>query len=496
VIGRTVGNYRVLELLGEGGMGAVYLAEHPGMGRRAAIKVLHRELAQSEELAARFFNEARAANAIRHPGIVEIFDLGTLPDGATYITMELLEGQSLAERLRRGPIPIAAAVDLAGQAASALSAAHAAGIVHRDLKPDNIFLVPDPQAPDHDLVKVLDFGIAKLAVASGPGSGSVRTRTGVVMGTPLYMSPEQCRGTKEVDHRSDIYSLGVILYEMVCGRPPFVSEGHGELIHMHIGEPPPPARAHNPEVPASLEAILMRALTKDPGQRFQTMDQLLRALRGSPTPAWAVAPGALRSAPHARLGEAGPPQTTLSSASASIIEEVATLRPRRRGLKLAGLVVAAGIVALAIGASKWKTLRPGPTAPAAPVVAPTPSPVEPTAAPPATIVVNIASAPAGARVVRESDGALLGETPLSRSWPRASGATRLRLELAGYEPQKIVVPLDLGVDLKIALARAAPPAPRASGSDVKRRKLTPAHPAPTPPPPPPPTRTRPEPVPL
>src|SRR5262245_40165668 len=161
MIGQTFGNYRVTELIGEGGMGVVYLAEHPGIGRRAAVKILRPGLTDNPEIARRFFNEARAANAIRHPGIVEVFDCGTLPSGVSYIVMELLEGENLAARLRQvGQMPVPEARRIAGQTASALAAAHAAGIVHRDLKPDNLFLVPDERDSSSEMVKVLDFGIA------------------------------------------------------------------------------------------------------------------------------------------------------------------------------------------------------------------------------------------------------------------------------------------------------------------------------------------------
>src|SRR3954469_23404027 len=236
MIGETFGNYRVSELIGEGGMGVVYLAEHPGIGRRAAIKILRPGLTDNAELTKRFFNEARAANAIRHAGIVEVLDCGTLPSGTAYIVMELLEGENLAARLRKaGQLPVADARRVAAQTASALAAAHAAGIVHRDLKPDNLYLVPDERDASLEMVKVLDFGIAKLGQDAGRTS-SVRTRTGSVMGTPAYMSPEQCRGTREIDPRTDIYALGVILFEMLCGRPPFVSEGFGEMVHLHISQ--------------------------------------------------------------------------------------------------------------------------------------------------------------------------------------------------------------------------------------------------------------------
>ena len=217
MIGERVNNYEVRSIVGEGGMGAVYLAEHPFMGRKAAIKVLRPELAQDRGLVERFMNEARAANAIHHPNIIDIIDVGLLPSGVPYLMMEFLEGESLAKRIERGRLTIAEAVDVATQTASALQAAHGKGIVHRDLKPDNLFLVPDDGRPFGARVKVLDFGIAKLrGELSG---GGAKTQTGSVMGTPPYMSPEQCRGiTEEIDHRTDIYALGIILYEMLAGR--------------------------------------------------------------------------------------------------------------------------------------------------------------------------------------------------------------------------------------------------------------------------------------
>src|SRR6185295_8899441 len=284
MIGQTFGNYRVTELSGEGGMGVVYLAEHPAIGRRAAVKILRSGLTDNAEMTKRFFNEARAANAIRHPGIVEVFDCGTLQSGVSYIVMELLEGENLSERLRRvGRMRHPDARRVAAQTASALAAAHAAGIVHRDLKPDNLFLVPDERDTALEMVKVLDFGIAKLGQDSGQ-IHSVRTRTGSVMGTPAYMSPEQCRGTREIDHRSDIYSLGVILFEMLCGRPPFVSEGFGEMVHLHISQPPTPPRKIEPTVPEDLEKLILACLAKEPDDRVQTMADVHAALTGRTMP--------------------------------------------------------------------------------------------------------------------------------------------------------------------------------------------------------------------
>jgi serine/threonine protein kinase len=239
--GRTIGNYEITKLLGEGGMGTVYLGRHAQIGRYAAIKQLHPHLATNKDLLKRFFNEARAAASIRHPGIVEVYDSGTSADGAVFIAMEYLQGESLSSRMRRmSSVSLAFAVEVAAQIAESLAAAHGLNIVHRDLKPDNLFLVAREGGGER--VKVLDFGIAKLDPPVGAVL-SMKTQTGSVFGTPFYMSPEQCRGRKDIDRRSDSYSLGVVLYEMVCGQPPFISESFGELAHMHIAATPAsPAR--------------------------------------------------------------------------------------------------------------------------------------------------------------------------------------------------------------------------------------------------------------
>jgi serine/threonine protein kinase len=476
MLNQTVGNYRVVSLLGEGGMGVVYLAQHPGIGRKAAIKVLHPELARNPDPVTRFFNEARAANAIRHPGIVEVFDFGTLPDGATYITMEFLEGESLGARLKRvGRIGVGDAVELAYQTASALAAAHAAGIIHRDLKPDNLFLVPDEHTPGREVVKVLDFGIAKLSVEAS-GSGSVKTRTGTVMGTPIYMSPEQCRGTKEVDRRTDIYALGIILYEMICGQPPFVSSGHGELIHMHIAVEPASPRTHNPGVPVTLEKVVLRLLAKDAAERYQSMGDVQQALKASPARAGStsevdrLAPvpptsGAPRSDPSV--------QTTFSTAASMVGDRVAT--GRRWGAPvLVGALVIAGVVGAAIlgGRGRQATTTThdtsAPAAPTAAAVAPPPTPEQP-----ASISVSITSTPAGARLVRDKDGANIGVTPFKEAWPKGNGVEKLTLELDGYRPEPFAVPLERGVELTFPLIELPAKVP---GAPVHKRRPGPSTP--------------------
>jgi hypothetical protein len=279
----AIGNYRILRKIGEGGMGAVYVAEHVLIGRQAAIKVLLREMSHRQDLVTRFFNEARAATAVKHPGIVEIYDFGYHSDGSAYIVMEYLEGESLSARLARsGTIAEVRAAALCRQVASALAAAHAKGIVHRDLKPDNIYIVRDPDIADGERIKILDFGIAKLATADLPGLSV--TRTGTVLGTPPYMSPEACKGAGGVDHRADLYALGCILFEMVCGRCPFVAEGGGEIMAQHIYAPVPLPSSLGPVTPP-LEQVILRALAKDPSQRFQSADDMSAALQLATSPA-------------------------------------------------------------------------------------------------------------------------------------------------------------------------------------------------------------------
>jgi serine/threonine-protein kinase len=277
VIGTRINNYQVVSLLGEGGMGSVYLAEHPFMGRKAAIKVLHQEHAASRSLVERFMNEARAANAIGHPNIIDIIDVGLLPSGIPYLMMEFLDGESLAARIARGsPLPIAQALEVAVQVAAGLAAAHDKGIVHRDLKPDNLFLISD-RGSSMGRVKILDFGIAKLR--GDLSAGGAKTKSGSILGTPPYMSPEQCRGiSDDVDLRTDIYALGIILYEMVTGAPPFVSEGWGDVLHMHIATAPRPPREQNPVIPPEMEAAILKALAKRPEDRWSSMGAFEQAL--------------------------------------------------------------------------------------------------------------------------------------------------------------------------------------------------------------------------
>ncbi len=277
--GATIGSYVVRQEIGNGGMGTVYLAEHTMLGRRAAIKVLLPEMSANQEMVKRFFNEARAASAIKNPGIVEIYDFGYHTDGSAYIVMELLEGESLSHRLRRfRALPVPQALTVARQIASALAPAHRAGIVHRDLKPDNIFLVPDSEAASGERTKILDFGIAKLS-GEGLGGNTNLTAMQTVMGSPHYMSPEQCRGgSSVVDGRSDLYALGCILFECIAGRPPFLGETFVELMGAHLHVAPPPLTSIISALPFEVESMVMRMLAKSPAQRFQSAEELAAAL--------------------------------------------------------------------------------------------------------------------------------------------------------------------------------------------------------------------------
>ncbi len=271
-VGRQLDRYRVLEKIGEGGMGVVYAVEHVLLRKRMAMKILHPAVSADPELSARFHNEAIAASRIGHENIVTVTDFGWSEDGRAYLVMEELRGRSLARVLaadRSLSAVRAAAVGI--QVARALAAAHAMGIVHRDLKPDNVMVLPGPP----ERVKVLDFGISKV----GPSDLRI-TRAGAILGTPEYMSPEQASGLP-IDRRADIYALGVVLYEMLAGRPPFLHADPLQVLLLHRSEPPPPILDFNrrARVPEELLALVRRMLEKDPDRRPQQMTDCAAALR-------------------------------------------------------------------------------------------------------------------------------------------------------------------------------------------------------------------------
>jgi serine/threonine protein kinase len=295
MLDQQVGSYRITQKLAQGGMGEVYLAQHELMDREAVVKVLHPKLLHDEEVVQRFLNEAKAAASIHHPGIVAIYDLGRA-GGQVYIVMERLRGETLAERIAREPLDVEHAVAMIKQLASALAAAHALNIVHRDLKPENIFVVADPDMPGGERIKILDFGVAKLAPTQGGGG---LTAQGSIFGTPAYMAPEQCENAAMVDQRTDLYALGCILYEMLCGIPPF-GKGGLELLAAHLRDEPPRPTRYNRHIPEDLERTILQLLAKKPQHRLQSCEELLKALgaadlapRSAPMPAVPVADLAL-----------------------------------------------------------------------------------------------------------------------------------------------------------------------------------------------------------
>ncbi|MBN2343009.1 MAG: serine/threonine protein kinase [Deltaproteobacteria bacterium] len=254
-------------------MGAVYLGRHVKLGRRVAVKFLHGELTGMKDVVTRFYREAQAASGISHPNIIDVYDVGVAEWGEPYLVMEYLSGENLASLLkRRGPVSLAAACGIMEPALRALSAAHEHGIVHRDLKPENIFLMRQENGPP--VVKVIDFGISKFLQTEQ----TQLTRTGALLGTPSYMSPEQARGKGAFDHRTDIYSMGVVLYSMLCGSLPFVGESYNDLIVTILTESAKKPTEISPELPLDAEAIVMRLLEKDPDKRYATCMELLDAL--------------------------------------------------------------------------------------------------------------------------------------------------------------------------------------------------------------------------
>ena len=278
LVGQVVGGYRLVTALRSGGMGTVYYAEHTVIGRRAAVKILHPEVSRNPQLVSRFLVEARAANDIRHPNVVEITDLGQSGD-LHYIVMSFLEGETLGERLEREKIlDESTTVRIVRQITSALAAAHDHGIVHRDLKPENVFLLNHPDYPDY--VKVLDFGIAKL-IGAQLANAPHNTMMGTVVGTPAYMSPEQCRGQAELDHRSDIYSLGIMLYEMLTGTVPFRRDSPADVLLAHVRDTPASPFDLNPKLSKHMGEAILRALEKEPARRFASMRELRNALENA-----------------------------------------------------------------------------------------------------------------------------------------------------------------------------------------------------------------------
>ena len=473
--GDVVGEYVIGDQLGKGGFGTVYRAVHPVIGKQVAIKVLARRYSSDETVVSRFVAEARAVNQIRHRNIIDIFSFGQLGDGRHYYVMEMLDGEPLDQYLARtGPLPIAEALPILTSIAKALDAAHAKGIAHRDLKPENIFLAVDGEG--ERFPKLLDFGIAKLMTPEEESKH--RTATGAPIGTPYYMSPEQCRG-KDVDHRTDIYSFGIVAYRLLTGEYPFEGDGYLDLMMLQISAEAPPPSSHNPLLTPVIDAAIGAMMQKDPNARPRSVLAGVSAMRegGDVTPA--LPPGAIserRSAPRVAAGPAitGTAPTQLDAPSVAL---PATARPRR-GLWIA---VAAGV--LAAGAvTAFLVMRPSdhaappvtqPPAAPPPVVA---APVTPPKAAAATPVDAPAPAKAAGHVIITLDGApdgtevKMGATSVgyAPSVQLDSGASPVLLTLIaeGYLPGRATITPDHDQTAKVTMKKKARPAVEQGKDDI------------------------------
>jgi len=389
----AAGRYRILRLLGEGGMGQVYLAEHVAIEKRVALKVLRAEYANKGEIVTRFQQEAISASRIKHPNVLDVFDFGQLENGCFFLAMEFLEGNDLADELaRRRVLDAAIGIRISMQICRALAAAHANGVVHRDMKPENVFL--QRTADGEEIVKIVDFGIAQLRSKDTAVVETKRrlTRTGMIFGTPEYMAPEQAGG-KHADLRSDIYSVGIIMYEMFTGAVPFTGDTFLGVLSKHLSEPTPTMSAIYPEVgiSPSLQGVIMRALEKDPTVRYQTMLEFAHAISASadaaalgyrPTLSTAgeqpitFAPHVAGTPTHQQFVPSAPPPTagtrvrgpgqakdTEAARAETLIGAEANTRPHAPRSK-SGLVAALLAVAVLGGGGAWlMTHRGGSTQP-------------------------------------------------------------------------------------------------------------------------------------
>jgi len=443
ILGQTLGSFRVLSILGKGGMGRVYLAEHIKLGRRVALKVLRPEFSVKRDAVGRFFQEAKAVSRIRHKNIVDVTDFVEAPDGITFIVMELLEGITLGEKFRRHlETPLREALEIGIQVCDGLDAAHREGIIHRDLKPDNIFLAASGSSGGDSWVKLLDFGVAKLM---GEADAGWQTMQGSVVGTPAYMSPEQAAGIA-CDHRADLYSLGTILYEMLTGRRVFEAKSFGEFVLKHMSHDPIPPREIKgaPPLPRELERSVLRCLEKRPEDRFQTASELRMALVESlASLETASVDGHVARAKRRRAFYLG---LSLGAAGIAIVLTLLlTVRSSGPESTLAG----AGVEHTAPGTASG--VAPGPSTP---VVEQLPMP-----RPRRGVVVRFHSEPEGAHVVNEA-GVVIGDTPLIRELEADGRVHEFSFHRDGFRDKRMRVPCDQDRTVLAILERsAAPPAP-------------------------------------
>jgi serine/threonine-protein kinase len=468
------GKYRIVRELGTGGMGAVFEGENIRIRRKVAIKLLHASVSSQSEAVMRFEREAEAAGRIGSDHICEVLDLGILPDGTRYLVMEYLEGETLGARIKRsgrmGPLMT---IPLMAQVLDALGAAHAAGIIHRDLKPDNIFILPIKGGVP-DFVKILDFGVSKFAASSDEMN---MTRAGAVVGTPYYMSPEQARGTSQIDARSDIYALGVLLYQATTGQVPFQAQTFNELLFKIVLEPAPPPQQYAPDLDPEFSAIIQKAMAREPLHRFQSCAEFKEALltwmaaRVGPSamqmpggraitvppggglrtptappgmlnppslhqsqPSWAVSAAPSSQPAQTNTPTPATPQTGSSWGNASQSGQIAA-KPARSGLAIGAITAAAialvGGGGLAIFLMGGPSQAPTTTQATQPTAAP--NPVETAAPPPVTAAPTSDPAPVAAADPTSSADVAPTAAPTASTAPEAPGT-------AGVRPATTAIP--------------------------------------------------------
>jgi serine/threonine-protein kinase len=506
LVGTTLdGRYRVLRILGEGGMGIVYEAHHELIDRKVAIKVLREDFSRRADVVERFRREAKSASRIGHPNIVDVLDFGQTPEGASYFVMELLQGEDLADLLARDVrLSPPRAVAIAVQCCRALAAAHEKGIVHRDLKPENVFIIERGGFPD--FVKLVDFGVAKMSELDAvDGGGRKLTRTGMIFGTPEYMSPEQANG-QTLDHRVDIYALGIILYEALTGRVPFEGETFMAVLSKHAAAPVPPLREAWPGLSVSpeLEAVVMRALTKQRDNRFAHMRAFGEALEAVPEMPETVPRDSYVAVPRASApsspGRESAPPPAMPDSSLSPLPDMPVGWPRSerwsRALPVlvALLVIGSGTASLLLARNaetiEVTSLPETPSTPLATATAPQVAPeapsleakpaavaeaaAAPAAAAPELVTLHVTTRPTGAMLRLASGGELCGRTPCSFEVVR--GAQVSLLARHGRQRATTTLTPQATADVHLVLdapsptkgERLASPAARAPGSTAAK----------------------------